>query len=156
MNSTFSTICHLAIFSRIWEEPRTKSDLYLQYTTEEIARRGHDTTRGAYAARSNPSTAFWPWTSPPATTKSPTKTWRLPSRLLKRLPDALLYGQPFGEPGRPSARIGGALPAASPNGRRSVTVSVNEQLTPTEGAPEVFEALRRAEERAVCAALADR
>jgi D-alanyl-D-alanine carboxypeptidase len=46
--------------------------------------------------------------------------------------------------------------AASANGRRSVTVSVNEQLTPTEGAPGVFEALRRAEERAVCAALADR
>ena len=45
--------------------------------------------------------------------------------------------------------------AASPNGRRSVTVSVNEQLTPKNGAPGVFEALRRAEERAVCAALAD-
>ena len=28
-------------------------------------------------------------------------------RLLKRRPDALLYGQPIGEPGRPSARIGG-------------------------------------------------
>lgn len=27
-------------------------------------------------------------------------------RLLKRRPDALLYGQPIGEPGRPSARIG--------------------------------------------------
>ena len=48
--------------------------------------------------------------------------------------------------------------AASPNGRRSVVVSVNEQLTPRpqDGAPGVFEALRRAEERAVCAALADR
>jgi hypothetical protein len=46
--------------------------------------------------------------------------------------------------------------AASPNGRRSVTVSVNERLTPEEGAPGVFKALRRAEERAVCAALADR
>ena len=46
--------------------------------------------------------------------------------------------------------------AASPNGRRSVTVSVNEQLTPKEGAPGVFKALRRAEERAVCAALAGR
>ena len=44
--------------------------------------------------------------------------------------------------------------AASPNGRRSVTVSVNEQLTPTEGEPGVFEALRRAEGLAVCAALA--
>ncbi len=28
-------------------------------------------------------------------------------RLLKRRPDALLYDQPIGEPGRPSARIGG-------------------------------------------------
>jgi Beta-lactamase len=46
--------------------------------------------------------------------------------------------------------------AASPNGRRSVTVSVNSQLTPTEGAPGAFKALRRAEERAVCAALTDR
>ena len=45
--------------------------------------------------------------------------------------------------------------AASPNGRRSATVSINIQLTPTEGDPEAFEALRRAEERAVCAALAD-
>jgi D-alanyl-D-alanine carboxypeptidase len=44
--------------------------------------------------------------------------------------------------------------AASPNGKRSVTVSVNEQLSPVEGAPGVFDALRRAEVRAVCAALA--
>ena len=44
--------------------------------------------------------------------------------------------------------------AASPNGRRSVTVSINSQITPTEGAPGVFEALRRAERLAVCAALA--
>jgi D-alanyl-D-alanine carboxypeptidase len=46
--------------------------------------------------------------------------------------------------------------AASPNGRRSVTVSVNAQLTPTEGEPGVFEALRHAEGKAVCAALAGR
>jgi D-alanyl-D-alanine carboxypeptidase len=46
--------------------------------------------------------------------------------------------------------------AASPNGKRSMTVSVNEQLSPIEGKPAVFEALRRAEARAVCAALADR
>jgi D-alanyl-D-alanine carboxypeptidase len=47
--------------------------------------------------------------------------------------------------------------AASANGRRSVTVSINEQLFPPEvGTPGAFEALRRAEERAVCAALADR
>jgi D-alanyl-D-alanine carboxypeptidase len=46
--------------------------------------------------------------------------------------------------------------AASPNGKRSVTVSVNEQLSPVQGAPGVFDALRRAEARAVCAALADR
>jgi D-alanyl-D-alanine carboxypeptidase len=44
--------------------------------------------------------------------------------------------------------------AASGNGRRSVTVSVNSQLTPEVGEPAVFEALRRAEELAVCAALA--
>jgi D-alanyl-D-alanine carboxypeptidase len=44
--------------------------------------------------------------------------------------------------------------AASPNGRRSVTVSINAQITPTVGDPEAFEALGRAEERAVCAALA--
>jgi len=45
--------------------------------------------------------------------------------------------------------------AASPNGKRSVTVSVNEQLSPIQGAPGVFDALRRAEVKAVCAALAD-
>jgi len=45
--------------------------------------------------------------------------------------------------------------AASPNGRRSVTVSINAQHTPTTSSAAVFEALRRAEELAVCAALAD-
>ena len=44
--------------------------------------------------------------------------------------------------------------AASPNGSRSVVVSVNEQLTPENGAPGVFPALRATERRAVCAALA--
>jgi D-alanyl-D-alanine carboxypeptidase len=44
--------------------------------------------------------------------------------------------------------------ASSPNGRRSVTVSINAQITPTVGDPEAFAALRRAEGRAVCAALA--
>ncbi len=43
--------------------------------------------------------------------------------------------------------------AASPNGRRSATVSINAQITPRED-PQAFEALRRAEGRAVCAALA--
>jgi D-alanyl-D-alanine carboxypeptidase len=46
--------------------------------------------------------------------------------------------------------------AASPNGKRSVTVSVNEQLSPVQGAPGVFDALRHAEGKAVCAALAGR
>jgi D-alanyl-D-alanine carboxypeptidase len=46
--------------------------------------------------------------------------------------------------------------AANPDGSRSVTVSVNEQLSPVEGEPGVFDALRRAEVRAVCAALANR
>src|SRR5919107_1957775 len=45
--------------------------------------------------------------------------------------------------------------AASPNGKRSVTVAVNEQLSPVQGAPGVFDALRHAEVKAVCAALAD-
>ena len=45
--------------------------------------------------------------------------------------------------------------AASSDGRRSVTVSVNTQLTPEVGAPGVFKALRRAEALAVCAALAE-
>jgi len=44
--------------------------------------------------------------------------------------------------------------AASSNGRRSVTVSVNTQLTPTVGDPDAFKALRRAEGLAVCAVLA--
>jgi D-alanyl-D-alanine carboxypeptidase len=42
--------------------------------------------------------------------------------------------------------------AASPNGNRSATVSINSQLTPTVGDTEAFETLRRAEERAVCCA----
>ena len=45
--------------------------------------------------------------------------------------------------------------AASADGRRSVTVSINAQHTLVSGSPAVFEALRRAEELAVCAALAD-
>ncbi|CAA9444400.1 MAG: Beta-lactamase class C-like and penicillin binding proteins (PBPs) superfamily [uncultured Rubrobacteraceae bacterium] len=43
--------------------------------------------------------------------------------------------------------------AASPDGSRSVVVSVNEQLNPKDGAPGVFKALRKAEGLAVCAAL---
>jgi D-alanyl-D-alanine carboxypeptidase len=45
--------------------------------------------------------------------------------------------------------------AASPNGRRSVTVSINAQHTLASGSLVVFEALRRTEEKAVCAALSD-
>ncbi len=44
--------------------------------------------------------------------------------------------------------------AASPNGKRSATVSINSQLTQSLGNPLAFTALRYAEERAVCAALA--
>jgi D-alanyl-D-alanine carboxypeptidase len=44
--------------------------------------------------------------------------------------------------------------AASSNGRRSVTVSINSQLAPPVGDPDAFKALRRAEGLAVCAALA--
>ena len=46
--------------------------------------------------------------------------------------------------------------AASPNGRRAVTVSANMQLSPTEGPPAAFRALRKAFERGACAALARR
>src|SRR5215213_615116 len=45
--------------------------------------------------------------------------------------------------------------AASGDGRRSVTVSINALHTLVSGSQVVFEALRRAEELAVCAALAD-
>ena len=44
--------------------------------------------------------------------------------------------------------------ASSPNGKRSATVSINAQITPRMKDPAAFEALRRAEGRAVCAALA--
>jgi D-alanyl-D-alanine carboxypeptidase len=44
--------------------------------------------------------------------------------------------------------------AASPNGRRAVTVSANMQLSPVEGPPAAFRALRHAFARGVCAALA--
>jgi D-alanyl-D-alanine carboxypeptidase len=43
--------------------------------------------------------------------------------------------------------------AASPDGKRSATVSINAQITPTVGDPDAFKALRRAEGLAVCAAL---
>jgi D-alanyl-D-alanine carboxypeptidase len=46
--------------------------------------------------------------------------------------------------------------AASKDGRRSATVSINTQLTQNVGDPEAFKALRHAEKRAVCAALADK
>ena len=45
--------------------------------------------------------------------------------------------------------------AASPDGRSSVILSVNEQLSLSQGAPGVLDALREAEELAVCAALAE-
>ena len=45
--------------------------------------------------------------------------------------------------------------AASPNGGSSVILSVNEQLSLSQGAPGVLDALREAEELAVCAALAE-
>jgi D-alanyl-D-alanine carboxypeptidase len=45
--------------------------------------------------------------------------------------------------------------AASPDGRNSVTVSINEQLSVTQGVPGALAALREAEELGVCAALAD-
>lgn len=44
--------------------------------------------------------------------------------------------------------------AASPNGKRSATVSINAQIAPPVGDPQAFKALRRAEGLAVCAALA--
>jgi D-alanyl-D-alanine carboxypeptidase len=45
--------------------------------------------------------------------------------------------------------------AASPDGKRSTTVSINSQLVPPDtGDQDAFKALRRAEKRAVCAALA--
>jgi D-alanyl-D-alanine carboxypeptidase len=44
--------------------------------------------------------------------------------------------------------------AATRDGQRSVTVSINEQVTLTAGDPQVFQALQKAERRAVCAALA--
>ena len=46
--------------------------------------------------------------------------------------------------------------AASADGRRAVTVSANMQLSPVEGPPAAFRALRKAFERAACAALARR
>ncbi|MBD0282615.1 MAG: beta-lactamase family protein [Thermoleophilaceae bacterium] len=46
--------------------------------------------------------------------------------------------------------------AATRNGRRSATVSVNTQLSPDAGSPAVFRALRRVDALAVCAALARR
>jgi D-alanyl-D-alanine carboxypeptidase len=46
--------------------------------------------------------------------------------------------------------------AASPDGRRSATVSINTRLVPNFGDPDAYKALRRAEVLAVCAALAEK
>jgi D-alanyl-D-alanine carboxypeptidase len=43
--------------------------------------------------------------------------------------------------------------AASPNGKRSATVSINAQIAPPVGDPDAFKVLRRAEGLAVCTAL---
>ena len=45
---------------------------------------------------------------------------------------------------------------ASSDGRRSATVSMNTRLVPTFGDPAAYKALVRAEDLAVCAALAEK
>jgi len=46
--------------------------------------------------------------------------------------------------------------AASPDGRRSATVSINTRLAPNFGEPDAYKAIRRAEVLAVSAALAEK
>jgi D-alanyl-D-alanine carboxypeptidase len=65
-----------------------------------------------------------------------------------RLPCGTMFGHTGNTPGYTQ------FIAASADGRRSATVSINQQITPSVGSPAAFQRLRRVFERASCAALA--
>jgi D-alanyl-D-alanine carboxypeptidase len=67
-----------------------------------------------------------------------------------RLPCGTVFGHTGNTPGFTQ------FIAASADGRRSATVSINQQITPTVGSPAAFNRLRRVFELASCAALATR
>jgi D-alanyl-D-alanine carboxypeptidase len=65
-----------------------------------------------------------------------------------RLPCGTVFGHTGNTPGYTQ------FIAASSDGSRSATVSINQQITPTVGDPAAFKRLRKVFERAACAALA--
>jgi hypothetical protein len=67
-----------------------------------------------------------------------------------RLPCGSVFGHTDNTPGYTQ------FIAASSDGRRSATVSINQQITPTVGSPAAFKRLRAVFQLASCAALAAR
>jgi hypothetical protein len=90
---------------------------YAGYTTEEIARRGREIYARRIRRKVEPEHEgrFLVVDVTTGDYEIADDDLEASERLLKRRPDALLYGQPIGEPGRPSARIGGGFRMAYPS-----------------------------------------
>ena len=84
---------------------------YPGHTTEEVARRGREIYARRIRREVEPEHAgrFLVMDVTTGDYEIADEDLEASERLLKRRPDALLYGQPIGEPGRPAARIGGGL-----------------------------------------------
>jgi hypothetical protein len=82
---------------------------YPGHTTEEVARRGREIYEREIRATVETEHAgrFLVMDVRSGDYEIADEDLEASERLLARRPDALLYGQPAGEPGRPSARIGG-------------------------------------------------
>lgn len=81
---------------------------YPGYTTEEVARRGREIYEREIRAHVDPehSGRFLVVDVRSGDYEIADDDLTASERLLGRRPDALLYGQPVGDPGLPSARIG--------------------------------------------------
>jgi hypothetical protein len=82
---------------------------YPEHTTEEVARRGREIYARRIRREVEPEHEgrFLVVDITTGDYEIADDDLEASERLLKRRPDALLYGQPIGEPGLPSARIGG-------------------------------------------------
>jgi hypothetical protein len=82
---------------------------YPGHTTEEVARRGREIYEREIRARVEPEHAgrFVVVDVRSGDYEIADEDLEASDRLLERRPDAMLYGQPVGEPGLPSVRIGG-------------------------------------------------
>ena len=84
---------------------------YPGHTTDEVARRGREIYEREIRAKveSEHAGRFLVVDIITGDYEVADENLEASERLLERRTDALLYGQPVGEPGRPSARIGGLL-----------------------------------------------